>query len=85
MNKKNFFCLAAALMLAFSLCAGAAADGARRTVTWRVTEAKIDTDALVSLTFTMADGKAAPHKERKDTDGGRMPICSASSVPPPIS
>ena len=70
MNKKNFFCLAAALMLAFSLCAGAAADGAGRTVTWRVTEAKIDTDALVSLTFTMADGKAAPHKERKDTDGG---------------
>lgn len=70
MNKKNFICLVAALMLALSLCAGAAAEGGERTVVWRVTEAKIDTDALISLTFTMADGKAAPHKERKDTDGG---------------
>lgn len=70
MNKKTVFCLLAVLALAVSLCTGAAAESGGRTVVWRVTEAEFDVDALLSLTYTQADGTAAQYRERKDTDGG---------------
>lgn len=70
MNKKNLFRLLAALALSLSLCAGAMAEGSAQTVVWRVTEAEIDVDTLLSLTYTREDGTAAEYSERKDTDGG---------------
>lgn len=68
MNKKKLFCLLAALALAFSLC-GAQAEGGNRVVTWKVTAAEIDVDALLRLTYTTQDGTLLPSEESKEDTG----------------